>query len=130
MCALPQISEGLNSLCIPKTGGILSPQNSGYGHRPIVRHGGLMSLKDKVANDFAGNQLSIAGGSWSTILATDNTVNRLIFGKFGQGNANVSEKGLGDTEGGDWGWGWLKEKVTAVAREYRGIFYAVSYNGD
>jgi len=71
-------------------------------------------LKEKVANDFAGNNLSIAGGTWASIFASDNKVNRLIFGKFGQGNTNVTEQGLGDESGGDWGWGWFKEKITAM----------------
>lgn len=104
---------GTNSLCIPKTGGVLSPQNSGYP-QTSCNTWWAGSLKEKVANDFAGNQLSIAGGSWASIFASDNKVNRLIYGKFGQGNANVTEKGLGDTKGGDWGWGWFKEKLGAL----------------
>ncbi|KAG1661888.1 hypothetical protein GQR58_021162 [Nymphon striatum] len=120
VCSAADVS-GLDSLCIPKTGGILSPQNAGYGQTSCATWWDS-SLKDKVANDFAGNNLSIAGGTWATVFSTDNTVNRLIFGKLGQSNANVSESGLGDSNGGDWGWGWFKEKVAAVAVAIGGFF--------
>jgi hypothetical protein len=120
VCSAADVS-GLNSLCIPKTGGILSPQNAGYGQTSCASWW-ANDLKDKVANDFAGNNLSIAGGTWATVFSSDNTVNRLIFGKLGQSNSNVSESGLGDSNGGDWGWGWFKEKVAAVAVAIGGFF--------
>ena len=112
VCSASDIG-GNNSLCIPKTGGILSPENSGYPQTNCATWW-VNGLKEKVANDFAGNNLSIAGGTWASIFASDNKVNRLIFGKFGQGNTNVTEQGLGDESGGDWGWGWFKEKITAM----------------
>ena len=120
VCSASDIG-GLSSLCIPKTGGVLSPQNSGYPQTDCASWWSN-TLKDKVANDFAGDNLSIAGGSWGTVFASDDKVNRLIFGKFGQANANITERGLGDTQGGDWGWGWFKETLTAGLVAIGGFF--------
>ena len=119
ICSAADIG-GEASVCIPKTGGVLTPQNADYGQTDC-KAWWLNSLRGKLTSDltdwngFVSNPTGPGGTFQAAINSPNGELNdRLIFGKLGQSNANAVEKGLGDSNEGDWGWGWFKEKLTGL----------------
>jgi hypothetical protein len=119
--------KGLASACIPKTNGVLSPEEAGYGFSHCATWW-KDSLKAKLQDDLTDKSGYLTTTTFELFgkmvdAMGNNTEDRFIYGKLSQANINADESGLGSDSGGLLNpLQWIKVKVSAVFASI-GLFF-------
>ena len=119
LCANNDVTTVTSTPCIPRTGGVLSPEDSGYGYNQCATWWND-SLKGKLEQDlfdWSGYITSLTG-TYDFIkdkLSADGT-DRIIYGELRKGHMkNLSETGAGSESGGISNpLEWIKQKIAAL----------------